>query len=132
MSDDRITKLEAENAELKARISALEQPKTKPEFKVQPYQPIDWTANMSLPRSAIEAMVRAVPDSVVRGVVGDNYGKGAPVEKPVETKVIPSQKGWVEPAPLGPPEGQRWVDAQLDVAAALDKAELAKKLGQKP
>ena len=34
--------------------------------------------------------------------------------------------------PIHTPEGLRWVEGQLDVAAALDKAELAKKLGVKP
>jgi hypothetical protein len=129
---ERIAALEKANAELRQRLDALEEPKPKAEpFKPPPYQQIDWTANFTLPRSAVEAMVRAVPDNLVRSIVGDNV-RSAPMEKPAETKVIPSQRGWVEPAPLGPYEGQRWVDMQLDAQAALDKGELEKKLGVKP
>ena len=69
------------------------EPKPKPEFKPEPYQPIDWTANFTLPRSAIEAMVRTVPDGVVRDVVGDNFARGVAPPKPAETKVIPREKG---------------------------------------
>ena len=130
-TNDRLAKLEAENAELRARLDKLEPKSEAKPFKPEPYQPIDWTANFTLPRSAIEAMVAAVPDSLVRSVVGDNV-RAAPYEKLAEAKVIPSQRGWVEPAPLGPYEGQRHVDAQLDVQDLLDKAERARRLGHKP
>ena len=71
-TNDRLAKLEAENEELRARLEKLEPKGPKVEFKPPPHQQIDWTANFTLPRSAIEAMVRTVPDGVVRDVVGDN------------------------------------------------------------
>jgi hypothetical protein len=131
MSEDRLAALEKANAELRAELDALK-PKAEPKpFKVQPMPRIDWTEGMSMDRATMASFAAAVPDSLVRSVVGDNV-RSAPVTKPEEPKVIPSQKGWIEPAPLGPPAGQRWVEAQLDVAAALDKRELEKKLGHKP
>jgi hypothetical protein len=134
MSDDdwntKLEKLLKETEQLKARVEALE-PKAKVEFKVEPQGPIDWTQGMSMDRATMAALAAAVPDNLVRDIVGDNL-RAASVVKPAETKVIPSERGWRPETPLGPPEGQRWVDAQLDVAAALDKRELEKKLGHKP
>ena len=129
-TNDRLAKLEAENAELRARLDKLE-PKEKPEpFKPEPWQPVDWTAGMSMGRGAMAAMAAAVPDNLVRDIVGDNV-RAAPVAKPPETPTVPSDHGWRDQVPLGPPEGQRWVDQQLDVQAALDKRELEKKLSGK-
>ena len=130
-TNDRLAKLEAENEELRARLEKLEPKEAKVEFKLPPHQQIDWTQGMSMDRSTMAALAAAVPDNLVRSIVSDNVRAG-PVEKPAEVRTIPSEKGWRDQVPLGPPEGQRWVDAQLDVAAALDKRELEKKLGHKP
>ena len=40
-----------------------------------------------------------------------------------------SGTGWAHEAPIGPPPGLRYVDAQLDAQDAKDRAELARKLG---
>jgi hypothetical protein len=126
--DDRISKLQKENEELRARVSALEKPKQGTvEFKPGEWRgPIDWTANFTLPRSAIEAMVRAAPDSLVRSVVADNYARGAPAEKPAEARVVPSERGWRAETPLGLPPGQATIERMLDVDDALWRAERAK------
>jgi hypothetical protein len=119
-----IEELKKELAEQKAKVEALERAnKPKEPFKPQPYEPIDWTARMSMPPSALRAMVEAVPDRVMRDIVHDNRAPTGP------TGAIPtsqqssagsspanvpgSGKGWVEPTPLGPPPGINWVDAQL-------------------
>jgi hypothetical protein len=130
-TNDRLNKLEAENAELRARLDKLEPKGPKVEFKPPPYQPVDWTAGMSMGRGAMAAMAAAVPDNIVRDIVGNNV-RSAPVSKPAEPPVVPSQKGWRKPVELGPYDGQRWVDAQIDVQDALDRAERAKRLGVKP
>ena len=131
MSDeDRIAKLEKENAELRARVEALE-PKPKSEFKAEPWKRYDPTEGMSMDRSTMAALAAAVPDNLVRSIVADNM-RATPVAKPAEQRVIPSDKGWRDQVPLGPYEGQKHIDAMIDVQDALDKRDLAKRLGQKP
>ena len=58
--------------------------------------------------------------------------RGVAPPKPAETKVIPSEKGWITPAPLESPPGVKIIDQMMDVQDALDKRDLAKKLGVKP
>jgi hypothetical protein len=41
-----------------------------------------------------------------------------------------NKSGWVDAAPIGPPPGLRYVDAQLDAQDARDRAELKRKLGE--
>jgi hypothetical protein len=53
-----------ELAELKARVAELERAAKPPEpFKPKHSEPIDWTARMSMPRSAIEAMLLPNPEA---------------------------------------------------------------------
>ena len=61
-------KLVAENAELRARIKALEpQPRdTRP-------PPTDYSQFLSIPRSALEDLVRNVPDKVCNDLALDAY-----------------------------------------------------------
>jgi hypothetical protein len=55
-----------ELAALRKRIEELEAKAKPPEpFKPQPYEPIDWTARMSMPPSALRAMVEAVPERLM-------------------------------------------------------------------
>jgi hypothetical protein len=78
-------------------------------------------------------MANAIPDDVIRGIVRDNQ---AP-QGPSSAGAIPSSQtvshvrgvpglgtGWSEPAPLRPPPGIQWVDAQCiadDVRQRLGK-----------
>jgi hypothetical protein len=58
-----------EIAELKARVAELERAaKPAKPFVPQPYERYDPTAGMSMPRSALAEMARAVPDDVIRGI----------------------------------------------------------------
>jgi hypothetical protein len=108
---------------LKARIEELER-KAEPAkpFVPEPWTPIDRTAGMTMPRSALQEMVNAVPDHVLRGIVRDNQAPQGPSGQ----GVVPSSQqitglhpgggpadtsGWREAAPLGPPPGIQWVDA---------------------
>ena len=123
-----------EIAALRKRIEELEAKAKPPEpFKPQPYEPIDWTARMSMPPSALAAMVAAEPRGFMAGVVRDN--RGAPTGP---TSAIPrstdggggsanapgSGTGWAHETPIGPPPGLRYVDAQLDAQDAKDRSEL--------
>ena len=115
-NDEKIAALEREVAELKAKVS----PPEKPAFVEEPYQRYDPTAGMSMPRSALRAMVAAEPSGFMAGVVADN--RNAPTGP---TSAIPrsaeqpsddrgggsSTPGWVDPTPLGNPPGTNWVDA---------------------
>jgi len=125
-----------ELAALKARVAELEAKAKPPEpakpFVPEPHQRYDPTANMCMPRSAMEAMIAAEPRGFMAGVVHDNR---APTGRP---GMIPSSEqpsrgsanvpgsgtGWGAATPLGPPPGIQWVDAQLDAQDAKDRAEL--------
>jgi len=113
-----------ELAKLRARIEELERAAKPPEpFVPKPHQQYDPTANMTMPLSALRAMVNAVPDDFMRqvamrdnraptgrpGMIPSTQGSGdrAPVNVPG------SGTGWSEPRPLGPPPGIAYVDAQL-------------------
>jgi hypothetical protein len=63
-----------ELAALKARVAELEarSPKPPEPFKEQPYQRYDPTAGMTMPPSALRAMVEAVPDRLIKEIVRDN------------------------------------------------------------
>src|SRR6516162_9525973 len=98
----------AELAALKSALSGKEdKPEPKKEFVPEHREPIDWTARMSMPRSAIEAMVAAEPRGFMSGVVHDNR---APSGRPGMIPNSPSagvggdrpsagEKGWVAPTP---------------------------------
>ena len=61
---DELAKLKREVEELKTKLSA---PKSEP-FVPEPYQRFDPTAGMSMPPSALAAMVADVPDHMVRDI----------------------------------------------------------------
>jgi len=90
---------------------------------------------MSMPPSALRAMVEAVPDRVIRDIAMRDAR--AP-QGPSSQGAIPSSQqvsnvhpggvpgggtGWAREIPLGPSVHQRYVDAQLDAQDARDKAE---------
>jgi hypothetical protein len=74
-----MTKAADEIAALKKRVAELEEKAKPPEpFVPKPYEPIDWTRGMSMPRSAMEAMIAAEPRNFMRDVVQDNRGPSTP------------------------------------------------------
>ena len=138
-TNDRLAKLEAENEELRARLAKLEPKQPEAVKPVPPYEwkgPRDWTANASLPPSAMRAMADAVGGGVLAGVVNDRFrsiepSSIIPKEGP---KVEPKARGsgWQDERPLEGPPGVKIIDQMMDVQDALDKRDLAKRLGQKP
>ena len=136
MSDEseRIAVLEAQNEELRARLDALEKPKAKAE----PFKPVadwqgprfDWTANASMDASTMRALADAVPDHLVRSVVSDNM-RSAPVAKPAEGPVVPSEGGWRKERPIEPPPGVKIIDEMMAAEDVVWRRELAKKLSGK-
>ena len=116
--DDKIASLKAElKAELEAEAEA--RAKAKP-FVPIPHERFDRTAGMSMPPSALEAMVNAVPDHVVRGVVHDNRAPTGPSSAGIVPSsqslsnvrgVVGGGSGWAHEIPLSNPPGTRMVDA---------------------
>src|SRR6516162_3078204 len=103
-----MTKQTDEIAALKARVEELERAAKPPEpFKPQPYEPIDWTARMCMPPSALQAMLAAEPRGFMAGVVHDNRAPTTPTMIPNSrqpTSPRPSAgdgTGWGAATPLG-------------------------------
>jgi hypothetical protein len=136
MTDKKeIAELRAEVAALKAALSGKEdKPEPKKEFVPQPYEPIDWTARMSMPRSAMEAMIAAEPKGFMAGVVHDNRAPTHPGmiprsdQPPSSSRGSAGTRGWVEPAPLRPPDGVAQADRLMDAQDRRDQIELAQRI----
>jgi hypothetical protein len=125
---ERLAQLEAEVAALKASLAPKPEPKL---FVPQPYQRYDPTAGMSMPRSAIEAMIAAEPKGFMSGVVRDNRAPTSPGMIPSShtsgggpANVPGSGTGWQAPTQLGPPPGVNILDRIMDHEDAKDRAEL--------
>jgi hypothetical protein len=113
-----------EIAALRKRIEELEAKAKPPEpFKPEPYQRYDPTAGMSMPPSALAAMLAAEPRGFMSGVVHDNRAPTTPATIPERSTQVSGDRapanvpgsgtGWGAATPLGPPPGIHWVDAQL-------------------
>jgi hypothetical protein len=124
-----------ELAALRKRIEELEAKAKPPEpkpFTPEPYQRYDPTAGMSMPRSTMMEMARAVPDHVLRDIaMRDNR---APTGRP---GMIPDNQqptsprpsvgdgtGWQAPTPISSPPGVALCDKLMDHADAVDRAAL--------
>jgi hypothetical protein len=84
-------------AKLKAELEAIKNP-PKPSPTRPPH---DCSAHLGMPRNAVESMTAVVDDKLMRAIVGDHLGK--PTSLPGAgpgPRPIPSERGWVNPAPL--------------------------------
>jgi hypothetical protein len=135
MSDDT-KKPEDELAALKARVEELERKNEPPKpFVPEPYQKYDPTAGMSMPPSAMRAMIAVEPKGFMRGVVHDNRAPTTPSTIPTSQQQpsnvrapLPSQTpGWVTAPPLSNPPGTgpgSQADRIVDEFDRRDRAEL--------
>jgi hypothetical protein len=132
-TDNEIAALKARVAELEARTKPPEPPKP---FVPTPHQQYGPTANMTMPPSALRAMVDAVPDHMLRDIVRDH--RGAPTgpttmnpslgQHAHRGAAVPGDgTGWAREIPLGPSPHQRYVDAQIDAQDAKDRAALVER-----
>jgi hypothetical protein len=126
--------LEIEKAKLKALQDQINPP-PRPQYDPPPR---DYTAGMSMPKSAMQAMIDAVPASVMADIRGDArrpnpvQASSSPLTSSSSAHEPQPQRkgGWVEPRPLESPPGLKYVDAQVDAQDAKDRAELALKLAK--
>ena len=133
-----LEKLKAQNAELADRIAKLEEA-AKPPPKSEPFvmPRIDYTEGMSMPRNAMQAMIDAVPESVMQGIRADARKPNPVTTGSSQIKSTPSalsqpqrKGGWIEPRPLEPPPGVAIADRLVDAQDEIDRAELALKLAK--
>jgi len=127
--DDELAKLKKEIADLKQRIDPPPRPRSN-------YAPKDYTEGMSMDRSAMQAMIDAVPDALMRSLREDAR-RPNPVTSPssmIPTSNQPSEtkrgSGWRESAPLTSPPGISHIDAMVKAQDAQDRAELALRLAK--
>jgi hypothetical protein len=105
----RIAELEAKIAEVAARLAEM-----MPKGHL-------YDRALTIPASAMEDLVAAVPDEVVRGIVRDNRVSPMSVFRPLEPPKRGS--GLYEPPPLGPPPGIEQADRVAEGFARRDLAE---------
>jgi len=123
--EDELAALRARVAELEARVEARANPPAPPKFEAVASGPTTTELAMSrasLSREAMRAMVDAVPDAEVRGILRD--GRATQNLRPLaeaNARPRPAATGWE--APLSPPPGISLIDRQLDVQDAKDRAE---------
>jgi hypothetical protein len=130
------TELEA----LKKRVEELENALKPPEpFVPGPRFQFDPTDGMSMPKSAMKAMIEAIPASVMREIAGDarrpnpvTEASSSPLTTTPAPQAQPVQRGsgWRDAVPLTTPPGIDHVDRLVDTQDRIDKAELALKLAK--
>jgi hypothetical protein len=122
---DRIAALEREVAALKAQHA----PPAPVSDDWAPINPLD---RLSMPRSVMQEMAKAIPDAMVREIAMKDHraptgpsGQGIVPSSQQMTNVrgTSGRGGWSEPTPLGPPPGIDLVDAQLIADDVRQRAE---------
>jgi hypothetical protein len=141
--DGNVDDLRAEIAALKKRQTELEakiaEGKPPAPFKSEPYQPRDYTAGASMDRETKRELAKAIPDDLARDLRAD-LARGNPItQSPAQLTPdrdggrvqIQRGSGWAEPNPLSAPPGVQIMDRLMDMQDAIDKRDLARRLGTK-
>jgi hypothetical protein len=118
--------LKQRNEELEVRIAMLENRLNPKPLPPSNRGPVDYTEGFSMPRSAMQAMTDAVPESVMRSVMNDAL-KPNPVTQgatppPTKQRATPN---FAENRPLEAPPGIDHVDRLVSHQDRLDRAERA-------
>jgi hypothetical protein len=112
--------------DLKKRVEELEKAANPPEpFNPGPRFQFDPTAGFSMPRSAMKAMIDAVPEALMSELRMDAR-KPNPVNPPSPPQPQVRQRAtpnWIEERPLESPPGIKIIDAMMDAQDERDKAE---------
>jgi len=106
---DRIAKLEAELAELKARV-----PQPLPKSSGN-YQPPNYIDRMSMPPEAMRDLINGVPDAVMADLRGDVARSRSlePIDKDVG-RSRPIGNGFANPIELSTPPGTELIDRMCE------------------
>src|SRR5262245_56815697 len=121
--------IEQRIAEPEAELAKLKGEPARPSTPQQRYDPTDY---MRMPQSALQAMVRAVPDRLMSDIVADNRHSLEPmsmIAEPQRAAEPTKGSGFSEPIPLMPPPGVEILVQIMDVQDELDKrAAVAKRV----
>jgi hypothetical protein len=120
----KIAKLSAQLETMKSAAAAAAQP--KPPFVRRPMPHYDPTANAQMPASAVQAMVAAVPDNLMRAIAGDHKTPAMPPL--IGPSARKTGSGWIPERPLAPPPGIEIVDRIAEGFAEVDRRDAAKRL----
>jgi hypothetical protein len=127
MSEDltkRISELERELKELKAKVAP---PPVEEKKAEKPWPKYDPTEGMRMPASAVRAMVDVVPD--FRGIAQEQKQMSASGGfLGTETKAAPKEPRRATETPIEPPSGIKYVDQIADHFDRLDKLETMRKI----
>jgi hypothetical protein len=118
--------------DLEARIAKLEKANEPAKtFVPQPHKPFDPTAGMSMSPSTMRDFAAAVPDNLVRDIVGDSRRDANSPARALTPAALPVERGdgWAKPLPLRLPEGVALADRIVSAQDKIDKAALIKQRG---
>lgn len=117
MSDEsELSKLKKQVAELKDQINPPPRPRSN-------YAPHDYTQGFSMPKSAMQAMIDAVPNSLMSELRADAR-KPSPITggpNPQPTSQVQRGSGWLDQRPLEPPPGVDLIDRIAEGFAARER-----------
>jgi hypothetical protein len=140
MSEDElkaeIAALKTRQAELEAKLAGEDKPPA-PQFKREPYQPRDYTAGASMDRETKRELAKAIPDDLARDLRAD-LARGNPITQSV-AQLTPDRgsgrvqiqrgTGWQDERKIEPFPGVALADRLMDMQDAIDRADLARRLG---
>jgi hypothetical protein len=123
------TELEA----LKQRVAELEEAANqKPLPPRRP--PVDYSDRLSMPRSAMAALIDNVPDKLMNDLRADaRYNPVSASQAQLSKQQSSPAKrasGWVDERRIETPPGQKWIDTLVTHQDRLDCAELALRLAR--
>jgi predicted XRE-type DNA-binding protein len=130
--------LKKRQGELEAKLAEADKPPA-PQFKPEPRERYDPTANFGMPRSVVREMAKAIPPDLARDLRADAL-KPNPVTGTSQAQLsqdrdggrvqIQRGTGWQEPNPLSAPPGVPIMDRLMDMQDAIDKADLERRLAR--
>jgi hypothetical protein len=134
----RVGALEKELAEAKRELEAVKPVVDVPKPE-KPWPKYDPTEGMSMPMNAMKPMVDLInpkdvkydPNAFARNRLSEPGGFGGPPKSRTVSEPEKRGSGWVDPLKLDQPPGIKYIDQQIDVQDAIDKAELKRRLGGK-
>ena len=124
----------AKGEELPQYMSHIKRSAGEPE-KPKPMPKYDPTEGMGMSGSAMKAMIGIVGEMKDRSKMDDtrrpSYPEPGGFGPPRSTggKAVDRGSGWVEPRPLEPISGLKYIDQQIDVQDAIDRRDLKRRLG---